>query len=487
MPPSNQTYESDTPILKQVEQTIAHHAMFAQGDKVLVGVSGGPDSVALLFLLRQLAPARKLHLAIAHLNHGLRPHADQQETDYIKHLANDLGVALHLKKLRLDPCQGSLEERARDARYRFFTSMSQKHGYTKIALGHQADDDAEAVLLHLLRGSGLRGLCGIPPVRDRRIVRPLIDLRRAQILTYLDSRRIRYMIDASNADLRFDRNRIRHELLPLLQKRYNPNLVATLHRMAGLCRDEDQWLDLHLTPLLAQLETASSPPCLELDLALLRAQPLAVQRRLLRLSLRRWRGHLKRITARHVEALICLSSSGRINLPDGLAAERNANILRFTLLTNPRQFPSPPTPSFCYTLASLHALPAEITIPEADACMTFAITPPPDPNDYKGVGNHTAWFDLAQIDLPLFVRNAASGDRFAPLGTEGTRTLKKLFIDCKIPRAQRCRAPILAGAETIYWVAGLRRSSAARICETTTQALCVTLHRGPPLPAEPLK
>lgn len=480
MPPLS-TYKNDPPILKQVVETIDKHAMFTSGDSVLVGVSGGPDSVALLQLLNGLAPGYKLQLAVAHLDHGLRPNVDQQETEYVEQLANDLGLPFHLKQAQLDPSQGSLEEQAREVRYRFFNSMAAKHGYTKIALGHQADDDAESVLLHLFRGSGLRGLCGIVPVRDERIVRPLIDLRRSDILAYLKRCGIQYMTDASNADLRFDRNRVRHKLLPLLQQDYNANIVETLHRMAGLCRDEDGWIDQHLRPLQAQIETASTPQRLTLDLELLWKQPRPVQRRLIRSALRQWRGHLKRITALHVEKIISLSSpdrsEGRLNLPDGLAAERSSNRLRFSLLDNPRRFPAAHDRSFQHTIASIKKMPTQITIPEANACMTFAITTPPNPKAYMAPDNLTAWFDPARLDFPLFVRNVLPGDRIAPLGTQGRKKLKKLFIDCNVPRTQRSRTPILASGETVYWVAGLRRSSAALISESTSQALRVTCEK----------
>lgn len=466
------------PIIKQVAITIEQHAMFSQGDKVLVGVSGGPDSVALVHLLNTLSSAYAIELAVAHLNHGLRPQVDHQETEYVEQLAKTLGLVFHTENAQLDHNQGSLEELARDARYRFFNSLAQKHGYTKIALGHQADDDAESVLLHLFRGSGLRGLCGIPPVRDNRIVRPLIDLHRDQIVDYLKTRGIQYMLDASNADPRFDRNRIRHHLLPLLQEQYNPNLTATLHRMAGLCRDEDQWVEDHLEPLHKKIKIASTPRRLTLDAGLLADQPLAVQRRLLRSAMRQWRGHLKRISAFHIEALIHLlspdRSEGRINLPKGLAIERRANEMRFTCLENPRHFPDPETVSFCHTITSAQSMPDKIDIPEAGAGMTLTITAPPDPDTFQKSDNSTAWFDIDRLVFPLYLRNAAPGDRFAPLGTHGTQKLKNLFIDSKIPRAQRNRTPVLASSDTIYWVAGLRRSSAALISQSTSQALRIT-------------
>lgn len=477
MPPSTPTYNNNTPILKRVVETIEKHAMFTGGDKVLVGVSGGPDSVALLHLLHGLTPVYQLELGVAHLNHGLRPLAAHQEAAYVEQLAISLDLAFYSKQISLDGHQGSVEEKARQARYQFLNELADTHGYTKIALGHQANDDAESVMLHLLRGSGLRGLSGIPPVRGRRIVRPLIDLYRTDIMSYLEHRNIHYMEDYSNTDLRYDRNRIRHHLLPLLREHYNVNISKTLHRMAGLCRDEDLWLDAHLQPLLSQMETRKTPQCLELDIDLLGDQSLAVQRRLIRSALRRWQGHLKRIAAGHVDAIITLSLSHRprgcLNLPAGLAAQRKGNRLQFTVLNNPRRFPSNPITSFCYTLASAQQLPPTVTIAEAGIVMTFAITAPPDLHQLNARDQHVAWFDMTRLEFPLYLRSAQPGDRMDLLGTTGSQKVNKFLINNKIPSDQRPQIPILASADTIYWVVGLRRSSAALIGPSTNQALCI--------------
>ncbi len=478
MPPSNHSYGTDPPILKQVVDTIVKYRMLTPGERVLVGVSGGPDSVALLHLLEALAPAYHLQLGVAHLNHGLRSPAADIEATQVAQLAEKLGLAFHVKQIHLDPQQGSLEDRARQVRYRFFNELADRHGYAKIALGHQADDNAESVLLNLIRGSGLRGLSGIPPVRHPRIVRPLIDIHRAEIMTYLKRRHLPYMLDGSNIDLRFDRNRIRHQLLPLLQRDYNPNITATLHRTAGICRDEDQWLDRHLQPVVDKMTTASTPRSLVLNLDLLAEQPRVLKRRLIRSALGQWRGHLRRITALHVEMLIDLIASDRssshLNLPGGLTAQRDLRRLQFSFLKNRRNFPSPPATSFHYALHAAETLPARLIIPEAGVRLDFTTGPPPKIQDFGGLDNSIAWFDLDRLGFPLFVRSRSPGDRLVPLGTQGTQKLKKLFIDFKIPRGRRSRIPILANADTIYWVTGLRRSNAALIDETTTQALCIT-------------
>jgi len=206
------------PLILQAMRTIERFRMLQPGDKVLVGVSSGPDSVVLLHLLHTLAERFSIHLGTAHLDHGMRPCDSEAEGDLVQTLGGRLGIECHMGKLDAPVRQGSLEEQLRKERYAFFERITAAHGYTKIALGHHADDNAEAVLMHLLRGSGLRGLSGIPPVRDNTIIRPLIECRRCQILAYAKRHHLAYLLDASNLDARFERNKIRHNLISLATK-----------------------------------------------------------------------------------------------------------------------------------------------------------------------------------------------------------------------------------------------------------------------------
>ena len=406
-------------VLKTVVQTIERYAMFRGREKVLVAVSGGPDSVALLFILKTLAPIFKLHLAVAHLNHGLRPQSADREAGYVAQLADQLKMDCHRGKADIQPAPGSLEERARIKRYEFLNRIANKHGYTKIALGHQANDNAEAVLMHLLRGSGIRGLAGIPPVRDRYIVRPLFDLQRNEILAYLDQRKIHYVQDESNQDLSFERNRIRQRLIPLLEKQYNPNIVATLHRTADLCREDESWLQNQLKPLVTKAVGQQTVSHLTLNAIELADLPLAVQRRMIRDALRGWMGHLRRITADHIDALVrLLPSQGigkRLNLPYRIEVERTAEHLGFKKNTDRKKARKEEKNPFCHTIQSPDDLPAAIEIRQSAAQLTFTRENPEDRTRFPGGCTDTAWFDLDRISFPLTVRSVMPGDRLTPL------------------------------------------------------------------------
>lgn len=273
--------------LAAVERTIRAHAMLAPGDAVVVAVSGGPDSMALLDALVRLAPTWRLRLHAVHVDHGLRPDSGE-DAAWVADRVRAMGLlpdvvrvdaAAHARAHRL-----SLEAAARQLRYRELERARRRVGAARIAVGHHRDDVAETVLLRLCTGAGSDGLAGIPPVRGA-IVRPLIERSRAEILAYLAARGLPWREDPSNRDLRFPRNRIRHELLPWLERHVNPRVRAALARTAALLRDEVEWLEAEAR---RSLEELARPPAdgswLELDAAGLMALPAALQRRVLRLA-----------------------------------------------------------------------------------------------------------------------------------------------------------------------------------------------------------
>jgi len=472
-----------TPAAKRVARTIDRHAMLARGDRVLVTVSGGADSTALLHILHALAPDLGLELAVAHLNHGLRGPAADSDARFVEELAGRLKLGFHCDRIHLDPSHGALEERGRQARYAFFHRLAEDQGYTKIALGHHMDDNAEAVLMHLLRGSGIRGLSGIPPVRGHRIVRPLIDLRRSEIIRFLQEHQIAFVEDATNTDLRFDRNRVRQRLIPFLQEQFNTNVVAVLHRTADLCWQEERWLQTVLAPTLDEIVTFLDPECMALNVRGLSAEPLAVQRRLIRDGLRKWRGNLKRVRADHIDNLIGLldpqSEGKRICLPNRVGVERTRSHLRFTIRQGRGCLAIPQAPDYCYQIPFPESHPCTVSIPESGLKFQFSVTENPNRDVLNAADDNTAWFDSDQIAFPLILRNFRPGDRMSPLGLQGHQKIKKIFGDRKIPIAQRHRTPVLVSGKDILWIAGIRRSALAIPAGQTTRALKVRIIEDP--------
>jgi tRNA(Ile)-lysidine synthase len=468
------------PFIRRVIRTIERHDMLHCGDKVLVGVSSGPDSVVLLHVLYRLADRFTIGLGVAHLDHGLRPEAAEAEEKLVRRLARNLHLVCHANRLEKIPQRGSMEEQLRQLRYAFFMRTARTHEYTKIALGHHADDNAEAVLMRLLRGSGLRGLAGIPPVRDSLIIRPLIDMRRHEILAYAERNGLQYMQDASNRDLRFERNRIRHQLIPLLEQQYNPNLVHTLNRTAALCREEEGWLAAHLSTFLTQATARSNKDVLELRRSSLDAAPRPLQRRLIRGALSQWQGHLRRIGSGHIETLLFLLSSDQrercIHLPYGLIAETTGTVLRFRRTARRREAGDPASPvKYHYNVPAVGPEPFELRVPEASIMLRFSVTDATPAGPLKVPEQRMVLLDMARLNFPLVVRSFQPGDRFRPFGLPGRQKIKKLFIDRKISRSQRKRVALLTSADAILWVVGVRRGSQAAISPETSRVLRVTV------------
>lgn len=469
------------PAIKRVIQTVERYGMFMSGENVLVGVSGGPDSMALLHILYALAPTYGLRLAVAHLNHGLRPMDADKDESFVKQAAQRLKFPFHRRQAKLKPQNGSIEEQAREARYEFFHDVMNRHGYTKIVLGHHKNDNAEAVLMHLLRGSGIRGLAGIPPVRDHRVVRPLIQLGRDEIMTYLTSHQIPFVTDATNADQAYERNRIRHHLIPLLAKDYNTNIVETLHRTADLCREEEAWFNHYLQPLLGKVINRQSQAYLELDNQLLSTESLAVQRRLIRGALNKWHGHLRRMGAYHIDAVIALIPTDaigkKVSLPNGITTARKTDCLSFSKGDRSVSSVTADPPGFCYTVTEIDYLPLAIDIPESDCRLILQIRALSRSDDLPLHDTDRVWFDLDGIDFPLHIRNIRSGDRITPYGMQGSQKIKKLFIDRKIKVAQRQKIPLLESQGTLLWVVGIRRSNQAIVSKQTQRVLSVKVER----------
>ena len=317
-------------LMSGVRQTILEHRMFLPGDAVLVAVSGGPDSVALLNVLRLLAAEFSLCLGLVHLNHGLRSETADRDERFVRTLARQLALPCFVGRKDVRGYQRrfklSLEDAARRVRYAFYDDVLRERGFDKVALGHQANDNAELVLMNFLRGSGLRGLAGIPAVRNGKIVRPLIRAGRLEIMRYLESEQIPFVTDESNRDPRFLRNRIRHRLIPELENEYNPALIAGLNRLAAIMRPEEEWIRTLIDSLFEDAVVERVPGRLTLSIRALRALPLAAQRRLIRRVLEELLGHLRRIAFRHVDAACDLLRGARahahLDWPHGIQVLR---------------------------------------------------------------------------------------------------------------------------------------------------------------------
>ncbi len=465
-------------VLCRVRETVSTHRMIAAGDRVAVAVSGGPDSVALLDILDILAKEHNVELAVAHVNHGLRPEADA-DAAFVEKLAaryhraffpRTVAVAALSRKRRM-----GIEECARTERYAFFHRLVTHEGFDKVALGHHADDNAEQVLMALVRGAGPEGLAGIPPVRDAFIVRPLLALTRATISRYVRTRGLVCRTDATNADPRFTRNRVRHRLLPLIRAEFNPAIVGSLNRHAVIAADENRWLAALVDELWKTVAVEATPAGICLDADAVNALPHAARRRVLRRAIQRLRGDLRRFGMEHIEAMVNLaqrSSRAGIDLPDGVRAEISGTCLRLTQQSSPARGRRrrPASATFEYAVSSPPESLLRIALKETGA--TIVLRPVPAPVDFsRGSGHQVAFFDMDTIDFPLLIRSVRAGDRMIPLGLGHHKKVARLLMDRKIPRDHRREVPIIADQRKIIWVAGVCISDRVRLTAHTRRAL----------------
>ncbi len=432
--------------------------------------------MALVHVLHRLAPHFSIHLGIAHLNHRLRGKNAEADALFVKDLARTLNIAFHStaedvaaqrRDLRL-----STEEAARRVRYDFFDRICKEHHYNRTALGHQADDNAEQVLMGLLRGSGKTGLSGIAPVRENRYVRPLIRLTRCEIIAYLAAEGLACRTDETNTDTRFLRNRVRHELIPLLSRDYNPNMSRNLNRMADLFREEEAWIEDIITPLFQECLLREKKREIHLSVSTLQALPAAPRRRVIRKAIERIKGNLRRITFTHIEDachILGRPTGRRLNLPGGIRIATSGEALRIT--GNPESFrPEAPvvnTPDFRRELPGV----GTYALPESDLRLRLSLLPENMQPNFENAGQFTAFFDMGRIGFPLYVRNIRPGDRFRPLGMTGSRKLGKWFIDHKIPAGERTRFPLLLWEGNILWVMGHRTDAFAKVTVETQSVL----------------
>ena len=467
-------------IHRAVDRTLRTDRMVQNGDAVLVAVSGGADSVALVHILLELAPKYSLRMGIAHLNHCLREKESDRDEAFVASLAKQLELPFYIgredvlryqKRHRL-----SLEDAARQVRYRFYDSIAAEYGYGKIALGHHGDDNAELVLMNLLRGSGPLGLSGIAPVRDNKIVRPLINLRRSEIMDYVAVKKLDYVTDSSNWDLKFHRNKIRARLIPQLKSGYNPKLIDSLNRLTAIVGAEEAWIEDLIHPIYEKAIVFKEKNKLGLSIAELNQQPVAVRRRLIRKAILWVQGNLRRMTFAHVESACQLAqigpTYGLLDLPDRIGIRRDNNVL--TIFKEDLSRRCPDRASF---LSQTHpyeyqlSAPGKIFIEEAEVQISFSEIPIAQLPDLDRSGHQIAFFDMDQIRFPLVIRNVRPGDRFSPLGLSGNQKLKKFFIDHKISRPERAKCPIVLSQHRIIWVVGHRLDNFAKLGPQTRRIL----------------
>jgi len=455
-----ETHTEHNAFVGTLRKMLELHGLIPDAANMVVGVSGGADSVALLRALHQLG----IPVTVAHLNHQLRGAESDADEQFVRELAEELSLPLTVKRAAVSELAEnsglSIEMAARQARHEFFSEFEG----AVIALAHHADDQVETFILKLARGAGPDGLGGMTHFQklgSLKIIRPMLDIPRAEIIQWLEENGYEWREDASNSDEQFLRNRVRHTVLPLLEKELNPNVRETILRTMDILRAENEWMNaiiadcrlpLHFVPLLSRRKASLRVPIADL--------PCAAQRRVLRKWL--FENDAENVDYDAVEKILSLMDIGNGTTVFELN-DRQRVVVEYG---NPR-FEQ-------VEQASLPAMDRQGCLPHFSLTLEKGTGWRKDHGRGVGILPAEASFDAGKVgDAPIEVRSFEPGDRIAPLGMEGSRKLQDIFTDQKIPRAQRSAIPVVVCRGEIIWLPGYRTARGWEVQGDTGNAVHV--------------
>ena len=432
-------------ITERVASFIVRHRMFGSGDRVGVAVSGGADSVFLLHALHELVSRWNLQLSVVHVDHGIRGEASRADAEFVQRLAESFALPFHLHRADLRAVADNLEQAARLARQAFYQDLLASGLVDRIATGHTRSDQAETVLYRLLRGSSLAGLAGILPVTKEGLVRPLLQLTRAGIEGWLGERGLEWREDETNQDRSYARNRLRHEILPLLRVGFNPRLDEALANLATLAQDEERYWRAELD----QRPAPVSQPLI-LNASELAGLPRALARRLIRRTIQRAKGDLRQIKFAHVERILEMAASSeghdRVQIP-ALDVFRSFDWIRFIGM----EAAGGPCRDFSLPLAA----PGSVELPGGSTRITLQVLEKAEETEAcVTVGSELDWQRLCSLHgtgCGLELRNWRPGDQYRPIGQSKEQKIKVLFQEGRIPLWERRNWPIITLHGQIVW------------------------------------
>jgi len=453
-------------LLNRVQLTLVDCPMMTRSSGVVVAVSGGPDSTALLHAMNSLKTRLGFWIVGAHLDHKLRADSSR-DAEFVDQLARKLGIKLFLKGVDVRAFASdkhiSIEEAGRRARYTFFEEVRQASGAQTIATGHHLDDALETFFLRVFRGSSLQGLRGIELTRGH-IIRPLIRLKREEILHYLDEQGIEYRLDPTNLSADTDRNFIRNSVFPLIRERF-PGFRKPLERTLHLIDQENKLLDDCASQVSSEAISVSDG-IVTINCSTLRTVPLPLAGRAILAALYSLTGPDVRWGSVHVAIIMGIlrgsNPSATANLPGSILLQRHYDKI---IISHQEEQGFEGTPEVVVTE------PGRVLLPWVGATLDLRVVT--DRSDLPETleGMRSAYFDADSVPFPLVVRTFRPGDRFLPWGISGTQKLKKIFIDVKVPRDLRRTWPLLAKEGEILWIPGIRRSRIAPVLTQSSRIL----------------
>ncbi|SKA78692.1 tRNA(Ile)-lysidine synthase [Clostridium sp. USBA 49] len=461
-------------MIERVLDTIKEYNMISQNDKIIVAVSGGPDSICLLHILYKLKEIFNITLYAAHLNHCLRGDEADKDEEYVKEFCNKLGIECFTKKIdinKLSKERGiSSESAGREARYEFFDELLKKLEAQKIALAHNANDQAETVLMRIMRGTGMEGLVGIKPVRSNIFIRPLINIKRENIEKYCKENNLNPRIDKTNLESIYTRNKIRLELIPYLQKNFNKDIINVLNRLADTIIIDNDYLDkISKEKYNTYCENKAGKVIIYKGAF---SEEKAILNRIIRKAINNLKGNLYDIEKIHIKNLIELqkcNTGKKINLPNGIIAFNNYGDIELTLGEKFRNKPDNDE----YILY----IDRENIIESFNLKVSLRLINKDEKINFKE-NSFVKYFDFDSAPKNIYLRTRRNGDKFTPLGMKGSKKLKDLFIDLKVPKEERDTIPIIVFDDEIVWIVGYRISEKYKINKNTKKILEIKITEG---------
>lgn len=462
-------------MINKVKDFILQNNLIEKDDKVLVALSGGPDSVCLLHILYNLKECLNIRIGAAHVNHMLRGEEALKDEAYAENLCEQLGIDFYATKIDIDKIAKekniSHEMAGRYERYKFFDSIKSTYNYSKIAVAHNSNDQAETVIMNMMRGSGIEGLCGIRSKRNGGIIRPILCLSRDEIENYCKKINLNPRIDKTNLENIYSRNKVRLDILPYMKKHFNKDIIDTINRMSNLLQIDNDFIEKQCNNSYKKYCIAKNKFIIISKEAFLLDK--AILARVIKKAFIEFTGKYNNFEMKHIYEVVDLSqntTNKKVYLPNGIIAE---NIYGDIYLKSKK-----------YIYENVENKEVIINKTELDGYYL-------DYDNYKAEFNIITdknniefsnnvlikYFDYDNIEEELIIRKRKNGDKITPLGMKGSKKLKDIFIDLKIPIELRNKIPILCFDDEIAWIVGYKVSNKFKVTGKTKKIIKITFTR----------
>lgn len=448
-------------LIKKIKKNISENSLIDEKDRILVGLSGGPDSIFLLYILHNYFNNQ---LIITHINHKLRGVDSDLDEKFVRTISQKLKIPLYviredIRKLSNEN-KKSIEEVGREVRFSFFNKILKVENFNKIALGHNLDDNVETILINFIKGSGTKGLIGIPEKRDN-IIHPIINIKKEEILKFLEENKIEYRVDKTNFEIDFLRNKVRNYLLPIIEKEFNKNFKEKILSLSNILKVEDRFLD-NLVENIKNDLIEFEDDFIKIDNKKFQKLDLSLKRRLIRHAIDYFNRDLREYPLEHIDKVISLENkkTGKeIELPFNLIAVKDKNkiIIEKKGVEIPNFYIEIPD----IGLYELAGMKIELTLVEKIS---------------KVKDIFTSFFDYDKIEFPIKFRKPKFGEKFKPLGLKEEKKIQDFFVDNGIPKSVRWNLPILLDKkDDILWIVGVRISDDYKVTNLTKRVICIKI------------